>query len=65
MPTIMLLKLKKTHEKIPKDRWSKTHHQLVLFGRYHCKAINPNCTNCKLYDICIEKRKLVLKVNPK
>ena len=30
----------------------KLHHQLLLFGRYHCKAINPNCDNCKLKDIC-------------
>lgn len=43
---------KKLMKKIPKDRWSKTHHQLVLFGRYHCKAIKPNCNNCKLKDIC-------------
>ena len=30
----------------------RLHHQLVLFGRYHCKAINPNCLNCKLKEIC-------------
>ena len=30
----------------------RLHHQLVLFGRYHCKAIKPNCANCKLKDIC-------------
>src|SRR5699024_3546361 len=23
-------------KKIPKDRWSKAHHQLIFFGRYHC-----------------------------
>lgn len=28
------------------------HHQLVLFGRYHCKSINPNCEICKLKSIC-------------
>ena len=43
---------KKLMKKIPKERWSKAHHQLVLFGRYHCKAIRPNCSNCKLKDIC-------------
>lgn len=43
---------KKLTKKIPKERRSKTHHQLVLFGRYHCKAINPNCENCKLKNIC-------------
>ena len=30
----------------------RIHHQLVLFGRYYCKAINPNCENCKLKNIC-------------
>ena len=48
---------KKLEKKIPKDRWSKTHHQLVLFGRYHCKAISPECVNCKLKDICKYKKK--------
>ena len=33
----------------------RLHHQLVLFGRYHCKAIKPNCSNCKLKEICKEK----------
>lgn len=42
----------KLMKKIPKERWNKTHHQIVLFGRYHCKAIKPECTNCKLKDIC-------------
>ena len=30
----------------------RLHHQLVLFGRYYCKAINPRCENCKLKNIC-------------
>lgn len=30
----------------------RLHHQLVLFGRYYCKAKNPNCDECKLKDIC-------------
>ena len=45
----------KLMKKIPKERWNRTHHQLVLFGRYHCKAIKPNCDNCKLKDICNNK----------
>ena len=48
---------KKLEKKIPKDRWGRTHHQLVLFGRYHCKAVKPECINCKLQDLCKEKRK--------
>lgn len=27
---------------------SRIHHQLVLFGRYHCTARNPKCLECKL-----------------
>ena len=50
---------KKLEKKIPKDRWSKTHHQLVLFGRYHCKAKQPNCINCKLKHICKNKTKTI------
>ncbi len=42
---------------IPKKRWSKTHHQLVLFGRYICTAIKPNCSTCKLIDICPYNKK--------
>ena len=43
---------KKLMKKIPKDKWSKVHHQLVFFGRYKCKSISPICTDCKLKDIC-------------
>ena len=43
---------KKLMKKVPIDRWSKTHHQLVLFGRYHCKAINPLCDNCLIKKYC-------------
>ena len=43
---------KKLMKKVPKDRWSRTHHQLVLFGRYNCKAIKPECSSCKLKEIC-------------
>ena len=30
----------------------KRHHQMVLFGRYHCLARNPKCETCKLKEIC-------------
>ena len=43
---------KKLMKKVQKKRWGSTHHQLVLFGRYYCKAKNPECINCKLKDIC-------------
>ena len=37
---------------ISEDRWIKTHHQLIHFGRYICMARCPNCENCKLANIC-------------
>ena len=40
-----------------KDEWAKRHLQLVLFGRYQCKAVKPLCMNCKLIDICRERKK--------
>ena len=48
---------KKLMRKLPKDEWGRRHLQLVLFGRYYCKAINPECKNCRIRDICIEKKK--------
>ena len=44
-------------KKIPKDKWVRAHHQLVLFGRYYCKAVKPSCVNCKLTNICKYKEK--------
>ena len=41
---------------IPKDRLNKTHHQLVLFGRYYCKSIKPKCDTCKLKEICKKEK---------
>ena len=42
----------KLKRKFKREVWSRRHHQLVLFGRYHCKAIAPMCYFCKLKDIC-------------
>lgn len=42
----------KLRRKFKKDTWTKRHKQLVLFGRYYCKAIKPECDSCKLKDIC-------------
>lgn len=46
---------KKLERKFKKDDWAKRHLQMVLFGRYHCKAVKPECENCKLKDICRKK----------
>lgn len=48
---------KKLMKTIPKNRWIKTHHQMIFFGRYHCKAMSPHCKECPLVDICKEKNK--------
>ena len=48
---------KKLMKKFDKSLWAKRHLQLVLFGRYHCKAVKPECDNCRLKDICREKKK--------
>ena len=37
---------------IPEERWIKSHHQLIHFGRYFCTARNPQCANCKIKDYC-------------
>ena len=47
-------KLKKI---IPEERWIKSHHQLIHFGRYYCISRSPKCENCKISDMCIYKRK--------
>ena len=50
---------KKLKKKIPQELWIKTHHQFIFFGRYHCKAMNPNCKECKLQHLCgYEKKKI-------
>ena len=50
---------KKLQKKFKKDKWSKRHLQLVLFGRYYCKAVKPECLNCKLKEICREKKHFI------
>lgn len=42
----------KLYKIFPKERWTKLHHQLIFFGRYHCTSRSPKCKTCKLYDIC-------------
>lgn len=42
----------KLMRKIPKDKWSETHHKMIFFGRYHCTARNPKCEGCPLQVHC-------------
>ncbi|MCI9232966.1 MAG: endonuclease III [Bacilli bacterium] len=46
----------KLTKKFPKEKLGRLHHQLVLFGRYYCKASNPECRTCQLKSICKEKK---------
>lgn len=39
---------------VPREEWTQTHHRLIFFGRYHCKAQAPECPVCPLLDICRE-----------
>ncbi|WP_271399908.1 endonuclease III [Salinicoccus roseus] len=53
-----VLEVEKTlMQKVPEARWSKTHHQLIFFGRYHCTARNPKCETCLLLEDCREGQK--------
>lgn len=47
----------KLMKRVPKEEWTITHHRLIFFGRYHCKAQNPNCQICPLLDVCREGKK--------
>ena len=31
---------------LDKDEYNKVNHELLLFGRYICKSISPDCSNC-------------------
>lgn len=44
-------------QKIPPERWSQAHHQLIFFGRYFCKAQRPNCTECPFQNDCTTGKK--------
>ncbi len=39
----------------PKESWAKVHVQLVLFGRYVCKAKKPNCDECPFKNVECKK----------
>ena len=43
---------KKLMKNFPKNKWSRLHHQRVLFGRYKCKSISPICEDCVLQGNC-------------
>lgn len=54
---------KKLMKLVPKEEWTDTHHRLIFFGRYHCKAQNPQCSICPLLDVCREGKKRMKTVS--
>ena len=40
-----------------KDNLAVLHQAMVLFGRYRCKAINPECDDCILVRFCKTKER--------
>lgn len=43
---------KQLRKLLPKDRWSRAHHQLIFHGRRVCKARKPNCGECLIAPHC-------------
>lgn len=43
---------RKLKRKIKRERWTKAHHLFIFFGRYHCKAQNPQCETCPFTAQC-------------
>ena len=43
---------KKLMKFFSRNCWSRLHHQFIFFGRYKCKAKNPECTDCPFRDSC-------------
>ncbi len=48
---------KKLRKILPPERYIKTHHQMIHFGRYHCPARGMRCFECPLVADCLEKNK--------
>lgn len=41
-------------DRIPEERWSKTHHSLIFHGRQCCDARKPRCEECSIKEWCEE-----------
>lgn len=39
-------------ERVPEERWSRTHHSLIFHGRQCCSARKPDCDNCPINTVC-------------
>jgi len=43
-------------KKLPQDHWILWNIHIITLGRTICKAVNPDCSNCFLKDICPGKK---------
>ena len=41
-----------------KTELATLHQAMVLFGRYICKAVKPDCAQCFMYNLCKSKDKI-------
>lgn len=39
-------------DRIPEERWSRTHHSLIFHGRQCCDARKPKCEECGINEYC-------------
>lgn len=39
-------------ERVPEERWSRTHHSLIFHGRQCCDARKPKCDVCPVNTLC-------------
>ena len=39
-------------DRIPEERWSRTHHSLIFHGRQYCDARKPKCDQCPIVEYC-------------
>ena len=39
-------------DRIPEERWSRTHHSLIFHGRQCCDARKPKCDQCPIVEYC-------------
>ena len=42
----------KLMERVPEERWSRTHHSLIFHGRQCCDARKPKCDTCPIVMYC-------------